>query len=673
MKTTDPTATVAPAISPLSRTGQDRVLATKWQGIWRALRLTCLLAAASWGPACWAAGSQLIEKAFVLDPGGTMTLEQAQAQTATPFSKYFDNAGDISPAWIRLRIAPPVPSEQPSGTTGPAPSVDKLRLVPLWTKALSVHDPLQRDANGRITEIDLPPSNDTSHVYLVNIPASAQARDVWVRFQPGGNSLLAAELLSAEQSAERSVWDAMIESITVGMLSVMLVIGAIGWWIDRSGIGRALFFKQLLNLVVALQTSSLLFAAGLADSLGPQGATALEMGLLRMLNQVVSLWFFIKVMQLFEAARWALHMQRLLLVMVLLNGAFLLIDQEVTFRLNGAFLHLLVLIALLVSGFACQVGIPQPPARFRTCVRLLKQFSLGLLMALAWIGSFVSGFFRSEGPSPAVLMVPLPIIGAVGMLFFVGLRQVQQENTRRQQEKLQEELRELALLLERGERERQREFMVMLTHELKAPLSTLGIVLLAPNTSDSMRRHAGLALASMRQVIDHCAQSVEFEEADAPVSQTPCSLWVEVEQRHAALAERDRVQLAADPGLPSLQTDQRMLAVVINNLLANALTYSPSGSPVEVSVTWDSADQAGAQLLRVSNQSMDGRPLDASRMFQKYYRGEGGRQNSGSGLGLYLSRLLARRLGGDLVYEAGHQSVIFTLRLPVQRPAPHMP
>ena len=56
---------------------------------------------------------------------------------------------------------------------------------------------------------------------------------------------------------------------------------------------------------------------------------------------------------------------------------------------------------------------------------------------------------------------------------------------------------------------------------------------------------------------------------------------------------------------------------------------------------------------------------DAQRMFDKFYRGPTALKVSGTGLGLYVSRHLARRMGGDLLYEPTPQRVRFTWLIPV--------
>jgi signal transduction histidine kinase len=106
--------------------------------------------------------------------------------------------------------------------------------------------------------------------------------------------------------------------------------------------------------------------------------------------------------------------------------------------------------------------------------------------------------------------------------------------------------------------------------------------------------------------------------------------------------------------------------VIFNNLLDNALKYSPHGSLINVAIVREHHPQGAVQRVSVANQALAGPLPDAARLFQKYYRGDAVQRISGSGLGLHLSRLLARRQGGDLQYEATALGITFTLVLPEQ-------
>ncbi|WP_395628648.1 sensor histidine kinase [Sphingorhabdus sp.] len=106
---------------------------------------------------------------------------------------------------------------------------------------------------------------------------------------------------------------------------------------------------------------------------------------------------------------------------------------------------------------------------------------------------------------------------------------------------------------------------------------------------------------------------------------------------------------------------RRVLQIMLN-LITNAVRYSPDGTEVQVEV----GAEDGFAYISVSDQ---GAGVDAEyheRIFAKFER-LGRTGDGGSGLGLYISRRLARAMGGDLTVEAAKGGgAKFTLRLPQQ-------
>jgi signal transduction histidine kinase len=106
---------------------------------------------------------------------------------------------------------------------------------------------------------------------------------------------------------------------------------------------------------------------------------------------------------------------------------------------------------------------------------------------------------------------------------------------------------------------------------------------------------------------------------------------------------------------------RRVLQIVIN-LVTNAIRYSPHGSLVEIDI-----DHAGKLAeISVSDEGNGIAPDDREKVFAKFERlGRSG--DGGSGLGLYISRRLARFMGGDLtVSESAAGGAKFTLSLPLR-------
>jgi len=118
---------------------------------------------------------------------------------------------------------------------------------------------------------------------------------------------------------------------------------------------------------------------------------------------------------------------------------------------------------------------------------------------------------------------------------------------------------------------------------------------------------------------------------------------------------------AADEDLPATGEFRRALQVLVN-LIGNAVRYSPTGGMVWVRVERD-GDRA---CVIVADQGKGVAPRDQALIFEKFGRVDPG-EIGGSGLGLYISRRLARAMGGDIsVDSAPGQGARFVFTLPAR-------
>jgi signal transduction histidine kinase len=234
----------------------------------------------------------------------------------------------------------------------------------------------------------------------------------------------------------------------------------------------------------------------------------------------------------------------------------------------------------------------------------------------------------------------------------------------------------------------QNEFLATVSHELRTPLtSVLGALgLLAGGAAGSLPA-AAMQLATVAQrngkrlsrLIDDILDLTKIQSDQFVLHQRmqPVGpLLQEALVASQAYASSLSVQLEAEGidahGDTELQLDTDRFLQVLANLLSNAIKHSPAGEVVRLRLALT------ASALRVS--VIDRGPGIAagfhSQLFKQFSKAEGDNRggHANTGLGLYISRLLVERMGGEIAADAAvaHRSVgaSFSVTLPlVHRPA----
>jgi signal transduction histidine kinase len=111
----------------------------------------------------------------------------------------------------------------------------------------------------------------------------------------------------------------------------------------------------------------------------------------------------------------------------------------------------------------------------------------------------------------------------------------------------------------------------------------------------------------------------------------------------AAQLKQVAVHLKPRPPLPNCETDASRVEQILVNLLTNAIKHAPEGSSVKLTIA---AVKARVEY-RVEDEGPGVPPSDVERIFDIYVT-KAGEEAQGLGLGLPLSRRLARLLGGEL-------------------------
>ncbi|MGE5089574.1 MAG: ATP-binding protein [Candidatus Levyibacteriota bacterium] len=203
----------------------------------------------------------------------------------------------------------------------------------------------------------------------------------------------------------------------------------------------------------------------------------------------------------------------------------------------------------------------------------------------------------------------------------------------------------------------QRRFTADAAHELRTPLAALKLQL------DLARRNgatqgAAASLDDLDAAVDRASHLVEqlmtlarVEPEALAMQQTRCDLVAIARDAivaRAALAAQKGIDLGLAHAEPaSVDGDEASLAILLSNLLDNALRYTPSGGRIDVTVRND----AGAPVLTVADNGPGIPAADRERVFDRFYRGAGS-EEPGSGLGLSIVKRIADAHGASVSLDA---------------------
>jgi signal transduction histidine kinase len=137
-----------------------------------------------------------------------------------------------------------------------------------------------------------------------------------------------------------------------------------------------------------------------------------------------------------------------------------------------------------------------------------------------------------------------------------------------------------------------------------------------------------------------------------------------------AQAEQAHIKLTADVPSPLwAYADPIRIGQALDNLVSNAIKYSPDGGRVLISA---SAGSDWVQLS-VSDTGMGMSNDDAGQVFRRFFRTDAAREAAipGAGLGLSITKMIVERHGGSITCVSGQgQGSTFTLTLPADGPPP---
>ncbi|HET7274517.1 MAG TPA: PAS domain S-box protein [Longimicrobiaceae bacterium] len=248
--------------------------------------------------------------------------------------------------------------------------------------------------------------------------------------------------------------------------------------------------------------------------------------------------------------------------------------------------------------------------------------------------------------------------------------------------KTNEELTARTLEAERSRREAEEanrtksDFLATMSHELRTPLNAMigytglllsGIPEAIPEASAKQVERIGMSARHLLQLIEEILAFSRMEAGREQVQIQDVQVAELVEEVAAImepLAGRENLEFSADaPGESvTLRTDPHKTTQILLNLIGNAIKFTEEG---EIQLTTEIDDDSASFHVRDTGIGIDEEHLE--KIFEPFWQAERGhtRTAGGTGLGLGVSRELARMLGGDLtVVSSLGEGSVFTLTLP---------
>ena len=204
----------------------------------------------------------------------------------------------------------------------------------------------------------------------------------------------------------------------------------------------------------------------------------------------------------------------------------------------------------------------------------------------------------------------------------------------------------------------QRRFTADAAHELRTPLTALKLQLDLARRNDEATAaldDLGAGIARASHVVDQLLTLARVEPEAFAERRTACDLSALARDAivsRAALADDKAIDLGlARETTATVEGDPATLAILLSNLLDNALRYTPRGGRIDVAVDAD----ADAVTLSVADTGPGIAPADRERVFDRFVRGSDVSE-SGSGLGLSIVKRIAEAHRASIALDAPAES-----------------
>ena len=586
----------------------------------------------------------VLERAYFEDTSSSLSLDEAENKTYTPFTGLLSKGYSKSAFWVRLKI---------DATTQQDVKELVLRIQPTYLDEIQLFDPTHPSSKARVTgdRYAFEDSEYQSLSFNFVVPADNSPRYIWLRIKTTSTYLMQVRALDIKGA---KVSDQVYETFAIAVISALIIF--LVW----SAIHWLMFRERVVGIFFACQLVAILFFASyvgyfrvlFSDHFSPAFLDQ-SLSLLVILSSATAIWFHIEFFRDYQLNRWL----KLGFAMLAILFPIELIMMWAGYLTNALELNMaVILIVPIYMLFIALFGVRWD--RLKDTVFVLPRPAL-IFFHVIYVIIVLLVALPSLGLSSATELAPHSVL-VHGVVTGLALLMMLMYRSKRIQQKslIDVAIAHQEAVNEKRQREEQGHFLEMLTHEFKTSLAVLRMAIGTAKIGSKEAAYAEQAIQGMNDVIERCGQVQALADQQLALEWSECHLNGLLGDVIERSREPSRVVLDCDQDF-IIKSDLKLLKIIFANLIDNAIKYGAAKSQVNVSAKLN----AGRLSVVVSNQTHKARMPDASLVFTKYYRASWAHEQVGSGLGLYLISQLAKMLGGELRYLPQDQQVNFELCL----------
>lgn len=591
----------------------------------------------------FAAENYILESAYLEDPAGTLTIEQAQQAVYTPYTDILSKGYTDSVFWVHLKI---------SANSSGKPRV--LRMQPTYLDDIEVYQQqhglwVKKVVGDRHAFAEREIHQTSFGVY---IEPNEHEADIYVRLKTTSTHLISFELVDkAEFLRLEGLRDLML-SLFLGVNIVLLL-----WLVMQNSLQKDGLLVQLV-LFLLVDLFYLLFILGFVSRyLLPNSPELADY--LTSVFVILIVFFGALFHRTFIDAEMPVKFMQ-----VVFNLLFVFSFVPIVLFLAGAYSRALMLNALLVLVLAflamTTLIVHLVDKKLFSRFFAIGYFTLGLLILIGTAP--IAGVIKANGLS-LYSNIYSGMISSLMLLMLLRDRQYQKDlatNAAIESERMVQ----IELAVEKERRELQGQLLSMLTHELRTPLYLLRLVIDGMSGKDKLAAQADQAVKDMYMIIERCQQMDRFDGASEDTLElsefNPLAVIHDLISQYSASTKF----ICGFSNTQALHTDLMLFRIIVGNLIENAVKYSAPDKDILLAVSSKRVNSRNYWQFSISNHAGKAGVPDADRLYDKYYRSPGAHNISGSGLGLFLVKSLTELLGGKVSYTAVNNQIGFEVCLP---------